>query len=234
VLSQHSKYLKMKKLFTVVLCVFTLIITSCQFSENIYINDDGSGTMTFSVDATELMQMASEMGDGNPQKGLEKAVDSTIVFKDFLEEKKDSIATLPMEDQKKLKALEHYKMHMVINPETHKMTFDLLTDFKSANDLNDIFKAMNSFSNMQGKGGEKKPINPGASPLASMGADGTTKVDYSFENNTFKRTASILNNEKHQQAMDSLGDSAMMFGSSKYTLNYRSWLFRYFKATRTT
>ncbi len=36
----------------------------------------------------------------------EKPIDSIISFKDFLEQKKDSIAQLPEEEQEKLKKLE--------------------------------------------------------------------------------------------------------------------------------
>ncbi|WP_460219836.1 hypothetical protein [Psychroserpens sp. MEBiC05023] len=208
----------MKQFFTLIACALTLMLTSCQFSENIYINEDGSGTMEFSMDASEMMEMVGEMGEGEAAKGMDKAMDSTIVFKEFIEEYKDSIATLSAEDQQKIKALEDFKMHMVMNPETKKMTFDLSTEFKNANELQDMFKAMNSFSNLQGQGGAA--ANPASSPFASMGDGGATDVSYAYDGTTFKRSARITDKEKHAQAIDSLGQAAMMFGSSKYKINY--------------
>jgi hypothetical protein len=208
----------MKKLITGIACALMMALTSCQFSENIYINEDGSGKMEFSMDASEMMEMVGQMGDGESTKGMDKAMDSTIVFKDFIEKNRDSIANLSAEEQQKIKALEDFKMHMVMNPETKKMVFDLSTDFKDANDLQDMFKAMNNFSNLQGKGGA--PQNSPSSPFSGMGEGGSTDVQYSFDGTTFKRSAKIIDEELHQQAMDSLGQSAMMFGTSKYKINY--------------
>nr|WP_321236002.1 hypothetical protein [uncultured Psychroserpens sp.] len=206
----------MKKFFTLIACVLTLMLTSCQFSENIYINEDGSGKMEFTMDASEMMEMVAEMGDGESAKGMDKAMDSTIVFKDFIEEHKDSISTLSAEDQQKIKALEDFKMHMVMNPETKKMVFDLSTDFKNANELQDMFKAMSQVGDLN-KGAA---ASPGGNPMGGMATDNTTDVQYSFDGSVFKRSAKIIDQEKHAQAVDSLGQAAMMFGSSKYKINY--------------
>ena len=208
----------MKQLFTLVGCAFALLFTSCQFSENIYINEDGSGKMEFSMDASEMMEMVAQMGDGESAKGMDKAMDSTIVFKDFIEEKRDSIATLSGDEQKKIRSLEDFTMHMMMDPETKKMLFDLSREFKSAGELEDMFKAMNNFSNLQGQGGS--PTNSASSPFASMGNDGSTEVSYAFDGTTFRRSAKIIDKETHQTAVDSLGEAEMMFGASKYKINY--------------
>lgn len=209
----------MKQIFIFFACGLMLGLTSCQFSENIYINEDGTGKMEFSMDASEMMKMVAEMGDSNEGSGMDKAMDSTIVFKDFLYEKRDSIAALPKEEQEKLKALEKFSMHMIMDPESQKMVFDLTSEFNNANELQDVFGALNSFSNMQGKGGASQ--NPASSsPFSSLGSDGSTDVSYSFDGSVFKRSAKIIDKDKHQQAMDSLGQAAMMFGSSRYKINY--------------
>ena len=194
------------------------MLTSCQFSENIYINEDGSGKMEFKMDASEMMDMVAGMEQDESMKGMEKGMDSTIVFKELFEEKKDSISKLPKEEQEKLKALENFSMHMLVDPEEGKMVFDLFTDFENANELQDMFAAMNSFSNMQGKGGS--PTNSASSPFSSMGDGGSTDVQYTYDGKVFKRMAKITDTEKHQQAMDSLGQAEMMFGASKYKINY--------------
>lgn len=208
----------MKRFFTLVACALTMLLTSCQFSENIYINEDGSGSMKFSMDASEMMEMVSQMGDSEASKGMEKAMDSTIVFKEFLEEYKDSIATLTPEEQQKIKSLENFTMHMKMDPEAKSMLFDLSTEFKNANELKDMFKTMNNFSNLQGKGGS--PTNSASSPFASMADDGSTEVSYAFDGTTFKRSAQVVDKEAHQIAVDSLGQAEMMFGASKYKINY--------------
>ncbi|WP_178985780.1 hypothetical protein [Winogradskyella helgolandensis] len=207
----------MKKVFTLLMCAVLLALTSCQFSENIYINEDGSGTVKFSMDASEMMDVLEQLGD-NASDEMSKAVDSTIVFKDFLVEYKDSIANLSLKEQEKIKAMEDYKLHMVMDPDKKKMFFDIETDFDNANELRDMYKAMNNFNSL--KGDETASDNLPLSPFSSMGNEGSTLVSYSYDGKVFKRSAEIIDVEKHQQSLDSIDKSAMMLGSSKYRINY--------------
>lgn len=207
----------MKKVFTVISCAFIMLLTGCQFSENIYINEDGSGKVKFSMDASEMMDILGQMGDdASDQMG--KAVDSTIVFKDFLVEYKDSIANLSLKEQEQIKAMEDYKLHMVMDADKKKMFFDIETDFDNANELRDMYKAMNNFNNL--KGDETASDNLPLSPFSSMGNEGSTLVSYSYDGTVFKRNAEIIDEKKHQQSLDSIDKSALMLGSSKYIINY--------------
>lgn len=208
----------MKHIFKFLVCVMVMATTSCQFSETIYVNEDGSGHVDFSMDASEMMEMISQMGDGQATNGMDKAMDSTLVFKDFIREKKDSIASLSAEDQQKIKALEDFIMKIKMDPDTNEMQFNLSRDFDRASELQDMFKAMNSFSNLQGQGGA--PANSSSSPFSSMGSEGTTEVNYAFDGTVFKRSAKIIDEEAHQTMIDSLGQAEMMFGASKYKINY--------------
>lgn len=193
-----------------------VLFTSCQFSENIYINEDGSGNMSFTFDASEMMDMVgNKIQEGDDP---EKRIDSMLVFKDFLEEKKDSIAKLPKADRDKLMALKDFRMHMLMDPETKEMKFDLITDFKNTNELQNMFEAMNNASNLQGKGASK--VNDPNNPFSAFADGGTTKMSYTFKNNTFTRTAKIIDEAAYKTMVDSIGEMAMMFGSSKYRLNY--------------
>ena len=45
-------------------------------------------------------------------------------------------------------------------------------------------------------------------------------MQYEFDGNVFKRTAVVLDREAYEQLTDSLSQLEMMFGSSKYKLNY--------------
>ncbi len=197
------------------LAFIVVFFTSCQFSENIYINEDGSGKMEFSFDASEIMHMAgNEVSKGTG----EKDIDSTFTFKEIFEEKKDSIATLSPEEQAKLKALENFSVHMLMSEKDKKFNMEIFTDFKDARELQDMFTALNEVSNLQGKGNSK--INDPSNPFSAMANGGNSKLSYSFENNVFKRTVKVLDKEVQQKMKDSLGQAAMMFASSKYKLNY--------------
>ncbi|WP_244893348.1 hypothetical protein [Maribacter hydrothermalis] len=57
--------------------------------------------MSISFDGGELLQMLPETDSTQ----LEKAIDSTLVFKDLLRDKKDSISQLSAKQQAKLKKI---------------------------------------------------------------------------------------------------------------------------------
>lgn len=202
----------MNRFFTLFCLVIFTTIFSCQFSENIYINTDGSGKMEFTFDGSQLMQMAGD----KISESQEKAIDSTFSFKELFSTMRDSISKLSEEEQQKLKSLEPFNMHMVMDPKTSKMQFNMFTDFSKVSELQDMFKAMKSFGDMKGK----EQANNANNPFSSFGGDGSTSLDYNYDGKTFIRTAKIIDKEAYKLVTDSLGQMAMMFGSSTYKLNY--------------
>ncbi len=194
--------------------VISLWFTSCQFSENLYLNEDGSGKIEFSFDASEIMQMA---GDKMSEGIGEKEIDSTFTFKEILEEKKDSISKLPKAEQEKLKALEAFSVHMLMSEKEQKMNIDIFNSFKSVSDLHDMFTALNTVGDL--KNGQKEEEDKN-NPFASMFSGENSKLEYSFKNGVFKRTVKVFDKELQKQLKDSLGQAAMMLANSKYKLNY--------------
>ncbi len=197
----------MKKLYFLFLSV-SILLTGCQFSENLYINDDGTGKMSLVFDGSEMMKMSGSPND------LEKTIDSSIVFKEFLKAKKDSIAQLSLEEQESLKSLESFTMHTKVDPATQEMKVDMFTDFKNVGELQDVMAAMSKAFSL-GKGEEDE-----YNPFSAFGDKTATEMEYSFKNGIFKRKAIIVDSELHQQALDSIGEAEMMFASSSYVLNY--------------
>lgn len=199
-----------------VLSLLSLVLisfTSCQFSEDLYINEDGTGKMEFSFNGDQLMQMAGD----EMTKGENEIIDSTLVFKDFLNQKKDSIATLSLEEQVKLKALEPLSMKMLMNPQEKKMLFSVLTDFKDVNQLQDMMQAMKTMSQLD-KPKEENTVE--VNPLDAFDTGELTQLSYSMKGNTFMRSLVITDKEQYKTVTDSLEQAAMMFAGSTYTLNY--------------
>lgn len=195
--------------------IVAIICFNCQFSENIYLNEDGSGKMEFNFDASELMQMA---GDQLSEGTGEKDVDSTFTFKEIFDQKRDSISQLPQEEQAKLKALEPFSVHMLMSEKDKKLNFNLSTDFKNTKGLQDMFVALNAVGDLSGKGGATS--NDPTNPFSSMTDGQNSELSYSFKNGVFKRSVKVIDTVVQKQIMDSLGQTAMMFANSKYTLNY--------------
>ena len=198
----------MKKVQILLLAMLIALASACNFTEEIHINEDGSGKLSINFDGSEMMEMAGE----EMAKTNEKPIDSIISFKTFLEEKKDSIAQLPIEEQEKLKKLEPFNMRMVMNPEKKEMMFDLFSEFKNVSEVNDAFGAFQDASTIGGKSNPQQgPMKPSEQP---------TEVNYSFQKNKFTRTAKIVDQELFEQQLDSLQGAEMFLSGSTYTLKY--------------
>lgn len=195
----------MKQLRLVFAALTLVWAASCNFTEEIYFEDDGSGKLSISFDGSELMAMGGE------EMAKEKAIDSTMSFRDLLIEKKDSIAQLPIEEQEKLKKLEPFNLHMVMNPETKEMKFDMYSEFKNIAEMNDAFNTFQSAGTLDQKQGNNS--------LPMMG-NSATKVEYTYKKRKFSRKARILDKALHQQALDSMASAEMVLSSSNYTLKY--------------
>ena len=194
---------------SLLLLVFT---TSCSFTENITINENGTGSMTFDMDASELMAMA---GDEIAKSG-EKRVDSTMSFKDLFAEKKDSIAKLPLEEQERLKKLENFSMRMLMDPETQEFKFSLLSDFKKVEEMGDMMDSFNKANPMNSKKLEGAP---------ELGFDKyQTQSRYTYSDKKFTKTVSRKENlpdPKEGESEDSMEMIRAMLESSTYTVNYK-------------
>lgn len=198
----------MKKIQLLIGATILGLAMSCNFTEEIHLKEDGSGKLSINFDGSELMQMAGE----EMAKTNEKAVDSIISFKELLEERKDSIAQLPPEEQAKLKRLEPFDLRMVMNPDEKVMTFDLFSDFSDISEMNDAFNTFQEAS-LLGPGSAKQPTPVPAS-------EQSTEVNYTFAKNKFTRTAKIIDEALFQQSMDSLQGAEMFLSGSTYTLKY--------------
>lgn len=199
----------MKKIQFLGWAIAIAFISSCNFTEEISLKEDGSGKLSINFDGSELMEMAGE----EMMKSNEKPVDSLFSFKDMLEEKKDSIAKLPPEEQAKLKQLEPFSMHMIMNPEEKIMKFDLFSEFKDVSEVNDAFNAFQGASALGPKSGQQK-----STPIGNQ--DASTEVNYTFSNNIFSRKAKIIDEELFQKGLDSLQGAEMFLSGSTYTLKY--------------
>lgn len=201
----------MRHLFSLALVGFLLVLTSCEFSESMVLNADGSGEIKIQMDASDLVAMMLSMGGEEELQGMEERMDTTFFFADFLRESKDSIALLPLSEQEKLKMLEPYGVRIMMDAKEGKMFSDIFLNFKDISEANDMFRVFNDIS-------ATGPNTVSASE--NTPAPESIQVRYSFANKVFKRTAVITDQVLHQQELDSLQSMEMMMGSTVYKLNY--------------
>ncbi|MBU2946972.1 hypothetical protein [Zobellia uliginosa] len=197
------------KLFRILATVFiTVLFVACNFTEEIHFKADGTGKMNIGFDGGEMLQMLPS----SDSTQLEEVIDSTIVFKDLLREKKDSIAQLSQEQQAELKKLEPFSLHMMMDAEKGIMNFEMFTDFKDVSEVNDAFNAFQSASSIGPAAGSK--------PMPKNSANEATQVDYTFKKGKFERKATITDTELFQKSIDSLETAEMFLSSSTYTFKY--------------
>ncbi|MEZ4874655.1 MAG: hypothetical protein R2793_04225 [Flavobacteriaceae bacterium] len=192
------------------LLALSISLVSCQFTETMVLNEDGSGQMKLSLDLSEMMAFSGEMA----QDSTLVKQDTTVAFKDLLEEKKDSIAQLPEEQQQRLKALKNFSMHLFSDPESNQMVMDVFTDFSNVAEANDLMKGFQQSDNLF----PQKNGNPSEEPK-EMEPE-TIGVTYSFKNGIFKRDAYIIDVAKHQAQVDSLKQAEAFMGGIMYKIKY--------------
>lgn len=188
------------------------IFTSCTFTENIYINDNGSGKFSVDMDGSALMEMAgNQLGD---QMGADAKTpkDSTFTFKKLFEEKRDSIAKLSPEAQKELKKLENFVVNTKMDAEKKEFLMTLSTDFKNVNELQDILQTLQAL--------QKLESGNSTTPFGGFGSN-NSNLNYSYDGRKFTRIAKINTQKVTEKTNDSAVDmSKMIFESSNYILKY--------------
>lgn len=203
------------KLFKFLSCTCALIfLTSCNFTEEVFLEEDGSGKISLKFDGSQLMQTLEEAGAPSSEE-FEKPIDSIISFKEFFDEKKDSIAQLPKEDREKLEKLKNFTMHMVMDPDEKLMKFDLFSDFKSVNDIGNV---LNDFQNASALT-STQTVN-GESKSAVKSKEPASEVVYSFSKNTFSRKVTITNQELFQKSLEESKQTESFLAGSTYTFRY--------------
>jgi len=190
------------KLLLILSAFIAFLTTSCNITENITINEDGSGIMTMDVDASQLMGMAGG------EMAKEGRIDSTFTFKEMFKQKADSIAKLPAAEQEKFKQLQNVTGHILMDPDTGEFAIKFDNKFKNAAELGNMMGAMTAIS--------KSKMQEGA---PSMGAQ-DPPTSYFYDGKKFKKTIKAADKSAEAEN-DTLQMVKAMFEGSTYTVNYK-------------
>ncbi len=191
----------------ILLIAFTVV--SCQFTETMVLNEDGSGRMSIEMDMGEMMAFSGMVEDSTAAR-----IDTIVSIKDVLEEKKDSISQLSKAEQKKLKRMENFHMRMIMDSEKGEMSINMYTDFKKVEETNDMMDGFeNSTSLMPDMGGGMKFDKEDES-------GDIIGVSYEYRKGKFKRDAYIKDKDKYKIQMDSMQEAEAFMNNMKYKLKY--------------
>jgi hypothetical protein len=170
-----------------------LFLTSCAITETFEIKEDRSGNFRYDIDMSQLMEMAGNLGAEEPSKSKKKKnkknqevaskdLDTTFTFQSIFDEKRDSIAQLPIEEQQKLKRLEKFTVHMVMNEADKKFVYSMYADFDSIDELMEMLSPMQTMQSIGG-GGTSNPM----AESASEALKDDSKTSYFYDGKVFKK-----------------------------------------------
>ncbi|WP_442267315.1 hypothetical protein ACSIGC_06435 [Tenacibaculum sp. ZS6-P6] len=151
----------MKRIAYLLLIALTLMfLTSCEVEWETKFNKDGGGKYSMIMDMSAMIEMTAGM-QSNKKKKENELKDTVIDFSKILLEKKDSIAKLPADEQKKLKELEDLKITIDADTAINKAIVRIDYDFDDLEDLKSVGKKMrladlDKFVKMGSKGKAKK------------------------------------------------------------------------------
>ena len=193
-------------------CLAIVFFGSCQFTETLILEEDGSGQIEILMNMDELMAFST----GMDKDTTEIKMDTVYTIRTMLASKKDSIAKLPKAEQDRLKQLSNYSIRAKMNSNEGLMRVRVFTDFKrigEANDLLEGFTQAGDVLNVLEKG-EKKDNK------VENTSSNTIGVKYNYAKNVFSRDAYIKDPKAHKKETDSLKETESFLKGMKYTLRY--------------
>ena len=184
-------------------------LNSCMFTEELYIKNDGSGQYSFKMNMSEMMESMKDMSNRDSLKEPE-ILDTIILFRDLLEEKKDSIRKLSDNEKASLEAIQDLKLHMQVDEKNSKMLLDFGLDFENVSDL----------KNMQEKISKAQALNENKNEDNDLKSK--ADVEYSFDGKIFRRNVIMrdLSDEKLQEVERSIKQSSSFLDGSIYKIIY--------------
>jgi len=187
-------------------------LTSCSITEKMIVNDNGSGKFSYEIDGTKMMSMMGsafkEEGKSSKRKNKKekpsKDIDSTFTFKELFAGKQDSIAKLSPEEQAKIKKMEKFSIHMVMNEEKGILNYNLFTDFNSIAELQDVMSPMESMKTLSPNG------QAGGLGMAPNTLQDNSSTKFYYDGKKFSKTLSKLEKKEETEKREISKESEEM------------------------
>lgn len=195
----------MKK-YTLLLLV--LFLTSCQITETIYLNQDGTGKIeTESLrDEHSYMQLAGE----NYSKE-EKFEDTTYVFKDFITKYSETFSKLPISEKAVFQKYANVNVHIKKSSFEKEFRTTITQNFNKISAVADLYKTQEYADDLEHN-------------YALTAEEHYYSVNYTFDGSLFKRIVKITDEvelKKQQDKISELKTRAANFKINQpYVLKY--------------
>jgi hypothetical protein len=195
----------MKTLFFLLIII---LATSCQVTETIYLNQDGSGRIeTHQLrDENSYMQLTGE----NYSKE-EKFEDTTYVFKDVITKYQETFSKYTKPEQELFRKFEGVNVHIKKSSIEKEFRTSISQSFKKIEEVPDLYKAEDYADDLENN-------------YALTAEEHPTNLSFSFDGTTFKRKVKIVDAVKQQKKIEEVENMRKRYSkfnlAQTYTLNY--------------
>ncbi|WP_291142995.1 hypothetical protein [Flavobacterium sp. UBA7680] len=188
--------------------LFLILLTSCQITETITINPDGSGD----IKVEQLREENSYMQLAGESYGRENIFeDTTYVFKEYIEKYKETFLKYTPEEQKLFQKYTNIKVYLKKSSFEKEFRSVFSLHFNKVSEIPDLYKTEDYADDLQNN-------------YALTAETHYYKILYDFNGKVFKRSVSIINAEELQKAKDGYKNYESKYGNLKlvqtYTLKY--------------
>lgn len=176
----------MKNIKFIVGFIVATLLVSCNITEKMIINSDGTGKVSYSFNMSKFLETVSKMGNKEKESAKaifsdsDKDIDSTFHFKDFKEMAIKKGDTLTPEQIAMFEKLEKFSVHSVMNKKNNQAYFELYGSFNTIDELNNMEPPTSTLQKATGKSGDA------ISGMGGMFND--TKTTMTFKGNLFSRS----------------------------------------------
>jgi hypothetical protein len=189
--------------------LLVLVLTaSCQVTETLHLNPDGSG----SIEVTDLRDENSYMQLAKEEYSKENIFkDTTYVFTDYFKKYVETFDRTPKEDQNVYLRYSDVKVHIKKSSYEKEFRTTVSQNFKKATDIVDLYKAEDYADNIKKN-------------YALSAEEHYYKVSYDYVGNRFNRTVKITDSIQLKKEFDKVEKYKTHYKGYKlvqsYVLNY--------------
>jgi hypothetical protein len=189
------------------LLVFVLV-ASCQVTETLHVNSDGSGTIEVINfrDENSYMQLAKE------EYSKEDVYrDTTYVFGDYIKKHQETFSRTSVDDQKVFLRYSEVKVHRKASSYDKEFRTTYIQNFQKALNIVDLYKTDHYLDDVRNN-------------YALSAEEHYYKVSYDYDGNRFKRTVKITDSIHLKKEFDNIEKYKTHYKGYKlvqsYELNY--------------
>lgn len=196
---------------TFLLILMFVSATSCQVTETISINEDGSGTII--IDKIQDINFSERFNAMNKavQEDAEVFVDTTYIFSDIIKKHSKTFYLATENDQKVFLKYSNVKVQTIKNSYTKESRQRISQNFSNTNQIADLYKTNEYISDI---------INN----YALAAEEHYYALSYNFDGTVFNRVVKITSNDFHKKEIENIDNYMKQLMPYKpvqnYTLNY--------------